>query len=234
MVIEPDLINLLVILLYVLLFGGLSLVRGEGLSARFALESLALGGGILGLSLALGEPVSPVLLLVALYLVTMRARWLTELANMVGRGGGFAAAQRLYRLGLSLWPDAASRQVVLLNQAAMWLKVGEPQTAREILEPLLRAGERLSPRHRAAGHYNLGLAYERLGQDDRAVRHYNAATEALPGSVYALGAQAALRRRKQSAQATKPDTAAVSAEEAETNHPHITENTKGEHGSCPD
>jgi len=201
--VEPHLLNLLVILLFVLLFGGLGLVRREGLSARFALESLLLGGGILGLSVALGTPVSPIVLLLALYLVTMRTRWLTELANVIGRSGRFASAQALYRLALSVWPDSAGRQVVFLNQGAMWLKAGDPQAARETLEPLLQQSEKLPPKYVAAAHYNLGLAYERLGQDDKATRHYNAAIDVLPTSLYAVGARAALRRRKQSA--TRPN-----------------------------
>jgi len=197
-IINPHLLNVLVVLLYILLFGGLSLVRQEGLSTRFALESLALGGLIVGASLAAGAPASPVLVLVALYLVTMRSRWLAELGTLVGRQGRFGLAQSLYSLALRLWPDTAARRIALLNRGALWVKAGNPQRAREVLEPLLQE-EDLSPRHAAAAHYNLGIAYERLGQGDRAVGHFNAAIEALPGSLYALGAEAALRRRRKAA-----------------------------------
>ncbi|MGC8838173.1 MAG: tetratricopeptide repeat protein [Anaerolineae bacterium] len=198
--INPHLLNVLVVLLYILLFGGLSLVRQEGLSTRFALESLALGGLVVGASLAAGTPASPVLVLVALYLVTMRCRWLAELGTLLGRRGQFGVAQSLYGLALRLWPDTVGRRIALLNRGAMWLKAGNPQAAREVLEPLLRE-EGLSPKHAAAAHYNLGIAYERLGQGERAVGHFNAAMEALPGSLYALGAEAALRRRRKAAAA---------------------------------
>lgn len=196
--INPHLLNALVVLLYILLFGGLSLVRQEGLSTRFALESLALGGLIVGASVLGGAPTSPVLVLVALYLVTMRCRWVAELGTFVGRQGRFGLAQSLYDLALRLGPDAVGRRIALLNRGAMWIKAGNPQKAREVLEPLLRE-EGLSPKHTAAAHYNLGIAYERLGQGDRAVGHFNAAIEALPGSLYALGAEAALRRRRKAA-----------------------------------
>lgn len=208
--INPHLVNVLIVLLYVLLFGGLSLVRQEGLSTRFAVESLVLGGGIVAASFATGAPASPVLLLLALYAVTMRSRWLTELANFVGKQGHFGIAQSLYGLALRLWPDAVGRQIVLLNRGAMWIKAGDPQAASETFEPLLR--EDLSPKHTAAAHYNLGIAYERLGQGDRAVRHFNAAIEAMPGSLYALGAEAALRRRRKAA-GTPPRGAEAAEEE---------------------
>ena len=115
-----------------------------------------------------------------------------------GRQGQFGLAQSLYGLALRLWPDTAARRIALLNRGALWVKAGNPQRAREVLEPLLQE-EDLSPRHAAAAHYNLGIAYERLGQGDRAVGHFNAAIEALPGSLYALGAEAALRRRRKAA-----------------------------------
>ncbi|MBC7223683.1 MAG: tetratricopeptide repeat protein, partial [Anaerolineae bacterium] len=195
--INPHLVNLLVVLLYILLFGGLSLVRREGLSTRFAVESLVLGGGIVAASLAAGAPASPILLLVALYVVTMRSRWLTELANLLGQRGQFGVAHTLYGLALRLWPDTIGRRLVLLNRGALWIRAGNPQAACETFEPLLR--EDLSPRHTAAAHYNLGIAYERLGQGDKAVRHFHAAMEAMPGSLYALGTEAALRRRRKAA-----------------------------------
>lgn len=202
--INPHLLNLLVVFLYILLFGGLSLVRQEGLSTRFALESLALGGLVVGASFAAGVPASPVLVLVALYLVTMRSRWLAELGTFVGRRGQFGLAQSLYGLALRLGPDAVGRRIALLNRGAMWIKAGNPQAARQVLEPLLQE-EGISPKHAAAAHYNLGIAYERLGQSERAVGHFNAAMEALPGSIYALGAEAALRRRRKAAAAPKEE-----------------------------
>ncbi|MGQ9569117.1 MAG: tetratricopeptide repeat protein [Anaerolineae bacterium] len=196
--INPHLLNVLVVFLYILLFGGLSLVRQEGLSARFALESLALGGLMVGASLAAGAPASPVLVLVALYLVTMRCRWIAELGTFLGRRGLVDLAQSLYGLALRLGPDTAARRIALLNRGAMWIRAGNPQAAQEVLEPFLQM-EDLSPRHAAAAHYNLGIAYERLGQGERAMRHFHAAIEASPGSLYALGAEAALRRRRKAA-----------------------------------
>jgi len=44
---------------------------------------------------------------------------------------------------------------------------------------------------------NLGYAYEKKGEDAKAVAQYNETIELLPGSLYAKAAQSALNRRKQ-------------------------------------
>jgi tetratricopeptide (TPR) repeat protein len=55
---------------------------------------------------------------------------------------------------------------------------------------------RLGLKYEAACHYNLGYAYEKQGQDAKAVSQYNEAIDVLPGSLYAKAAQVALERRK--------------------------------------
>ncbi|HUW95711.1 MAG TPA: hypothetical protein VMW58_07975, partial [Anaerolineae bacterium] len=50
--------------------------------------------------------------------------------------------------------------------------------------------------HNSACHYNLGVAYMRLGNESRAVREFNDTIDAWPLSLYATGASAALERRR--------------------------------------
>ena len=63
---------------------------------------------------------------------------------------------------------------------------------------------RLGLKYEAACRYNLGYAYERNGDDAKAVVQYNEAIDVLPGSLYAKAAQAALKRRKKKSPSDDP------------------------------
>jgi len=194
---DPYLLAVLVGLLYALMFGALSLVRGEGLSTQFALEVVALTGlGWLSGRLT-GQPVNPVLLLAVLYLVTMRTRLLVDLANALGQRGHLDWALRINALGDRLWPDAASHYIALINRGVLYLRQGAPEQAAKTLEGVLNAGlpARMGAKYEAACRYNLGVAWERLGRELEAVRQYNEVIELFPGSLYARGALYALQRR---------------------------------------
>ena len=74
---------------------------------------------------------------------------------------------------------------------------GALEEAIRILEEVLeKHGEGLHPKHHSACHYNLGVAYMRLGRESRAVREFNDTIDAWPLSLYAKGASAALERRR--------------------------------------
>ena len=196
---DPMQLSLLVTCLFILIFGGLGYVRREGLSAQFALESIAVAALLIGGSWLLNLRLSPFLLLIVLYLVTMRSRLIVDLANILAQRGRFQPAFRLYALGLAWWPDRASRLIVLANRGAAELYSGQVDTAIQTLEGLVKTeqGVRLGPKYEAACHYNLGYAYEKKGEDAKAVAQYNETIDLLPGSLYAKAAQSALNRRKQ-------------------------------------
>ncbi len=199
---DPILLSLLVACLYILVFGGLSFLRREGLSVQFALEAMALTALLVGGSWLLGIRLSPVLLLLLLYLVTMRSRLVVDVANLLLRRGRRNAAFALYNLGLAWWPDASSRLVVLANRGAAELYCDQVETAIQTLEGVLQEGmrSRLGLKYEAVCRYNLGLAYEQKGEDARAMQQFNEALDLLPGSACAQAAQAGLKRLRKKAQ----------------------------------
>jgi tetratricopeptide (TPR) repeat protein len=195
--IDPYLLLLLVACLFVLVFGGLGWLRREGLAIQFALEAAGLTALLVGGSWLLGTPLSPILFLLLLYLVTMRSRLIVDVANLLASRERYEPAHRLYRLGLTWWPDATSRFIVLVNQGAAQLRSGQVDAAIDTLQGVLDSDDRprLGLKYEAACHYNLGYAYERKGDESRAVGEYNQAIDVMPGSVYARAAEAALKRR---------------------------------------
>jgi len=193
---NPYLLNVLIALLFTVFFGGLSLLRREGLPNRFAYEVLALTGASTLFFYALGTPLNPILLLVLLYLVTMRSRLLVDVGNTLAGGGHAALAERAYRLALRLWPDNIGRCLAEVNLGVLRLRQKRLDEAAALLEGVLAQHQaRLSERHEAACRYNLGVAYQKSGQELKAVHEFNKVIDLFPGSLYARGAQAALKRR---------------------------------------
>jgi tetratricopeptide (TPR) repeat protein len=195
---DPTLFLLLVACLFVLLFGGLGYLRREGLSIQFALETAGLTILLVGGARLLGIQLSPFVFLIVLYLITMRSRLAVDVANLLARRGQYELAFRLYRLSLAWWPDAASRLIVLTNRGAAELRSGRVEEAIRTFESVLTEEERprLGLKYEAACHYNLGYAYEKKGDDAKAVAQYNETIDVLPGSVYGQAAQVALKRRQ--------------------------------------
>ena len=195
---DPYLLLLLVASLFTLIFGLLGLIRREGLSIQFVLEAALLTAVLVGGSWLVGIQLSPFLFLAVLYLVTMRSRLIVDLANLLVQRGRQPLAFRLYDLGLAWWPDTASRLIVQANRGAAELHSGQVEQAIATLEQVLSGEEhpQLGLKYEAACRYNLGYAYEKVGQDRQAVAQYQETIELLPGSLYAKAAQAALKRRK--------------------------------------
>jgi tetratricopeptide (TPR) repeat protein len=121
-----------------------------------------------------------------------------DLANLLARRGNFDFAFRLYNLALAWWPDLASRLIVLTNRGVAELHSGQVDAAIETLESVLEAEKRprLNLKYEAACLYNLGFAYEKKGEESKAVARYNEAIDILPGSLYAQAAESALKRRR--------------------------------------
>jgi len=136
----------------------------------------------------------PLLFLVLLYLVTMRVRLLADLANAFLARKNFPRAMATYRAALKLWPDAVSRQIVLINRGVAELRAAEPETAYATLTEALGDQEfKIGAHYLSAGYYNLGLAARRTGHEAEAVHHFNEAIDALPHSIYAQAARRALQ-----------------------------------------
>jgi tetratricopeptide (TPR) repeat protein len=195
---------LLVGALYLAGFTGLSVLRRQRPSLRFLVEGGILTGAAVALCLLVAPP-HPILFLVVLYLATMRVRLLVDLANLLAGRRRFRAAMGTLDFALRLAPDPASRQVALINRGVTQLRMGEPQAAYFTLQGVLLK-ESLTPaaRYQAAGFYNLGVACERTGRPLEAEQCYRKAIEALPGSIYALGADKALKRAASQAPGGSP------------------------------
>jgi tetratricopeptide (TPR) repeat protein len=193
---HPSLLILLIGLLYLLGFGALSFMRRQGLSTRFAIEGLIVtlvGAALAGASV----PVHPVLFLVVVYLVTMRARLLVDLGNWLASRGRYGQALDLYQFALRLGSDDVSHQITLINRGVTQLRMQEPEAAyRTLTEALADEQVRPGAKYLAAGYYNLGLACRRTGREAEAIRHFNEAIDVLPTSIYAHGARQALKKGK--------------------------------------
>jgi tetratricopeptide (TPR) repeat protein len=193
-------------LLYIVIFGGLAFLRREGLSLQFALEVIVVTVLVAGASLLIGFSIHPVIFLIVVYLITMRARLLVDLGNLLAGRGNRRPADALYRLALQFKPDATARQIVRLNQAVHLLQQRETNQTIAILEDLLTGAEGdLSPKHKAAARFNLGAAYRRQGQEARATAEFNRVLDLMPGSVYAANAQAALEKGRRKGESSDPD-----------------------------
>jgi len=182
-------------LVYILFFGGLSWIRREGLSLRFALEAL-LVTGIAALLVLAGFSVHPALFLLLLYLITMRGRVLVEIANTLARRGHFDMAQRLYRWALRLWPDKTTRHIIHINQATAYIQQGDVDKAIDLLQQALSAAEAgyVGLKYEAAAHYNLGIAYLRKDMYAHARLQLHAAIDVWPASPYARFAHIVLEK----------------------------------------
>ncbi|HUT18243.1 MAG TPA: hypothetical protein VM366_03710 [Anaerolineae bacterium] len=193
--VHPSLLILLIGLLYILSFGALSLLRRQGLSFHFAVEGLIITGT--GALLAyLSLPLSPLLVLVVLYLITMRVRLLVDLGNWFTSRRQYQRTLAVYRVAIHLWPDLAGRQILLINRGVAELGMREPEIAyRTLTEALGDEEVRLGAKYLSAGYYNLGLACRRTGRETEAIRRFNEAIDALPHSIYAYAAQQALKER---------------------------------------
>ncbi len=191
---HPSLIILLIGIIFVAGFGGLSYLRRQGLSNRFFVEGLALTAVFTLLAVS-PLPINPFLFLLILYLVTMRVRLLVDLGNWFTSRGRHEKALATFCFALRLRPDATGRQITLINRGVTQLYMKEPEAAYFTLKGVLIDEEaKPAAKYMAAGYYNLGLASRRIGREGEAVRYFNEAISILPNSIYAYGAAQALKQ----------------------------------------
>jgi tetratricopeptide (TPR) repeat protein len=195
-------------LLFTLAFGLMPMLRKEGLSRRFLVESLCLtAAGTL--AVFCGVPLHPIAFLVAIYLVTMRVRILADVASGMARRGKMKSARRLYGLAHKLSPDPVGTMILELNEGACCLKEGDFETAvrtlRGIIEKAPASG--LGVKHLCACHFNLGVAYWRMKMTPEASASFEAVMDIWPASLMARRAENALEKLRQSTETAKQDDA---------------------------
>lgn len=187
---------ILVGLAYIVLFGGLSLLRREGLSARFAFESLAITFLTSGLVVLIGVQIHPIIFLIVLYLLTMRVRLLVDIGNFFAQRGQFERANTIYHLAERVWPDQTGDLVVQVNKATALLQSGALDDAIAVFTEVLKKASQgyLGVKYEAASHYNLGVAYRRKDMETQAKLEFNAVLDTWPASQYAHRAEIALSK----------------------------------------
>ncbi len=205
MVIDTPFSLFLIGLLYIIVIGAMSLLRREGLSVRFAVESLVLIALVGGLAFLTGIVLHPVIFLILLYLITMRVRLLVDLANSFAIRGNFPVAERIYNLAERSGADPASRVNLAINRGVARLQQGKLDEAIGMFLEILKTNGKpsLGIKHEAACYYNLGVAYERKGQKDDASRSFKLVLDVWPVSEYARRASVALARQAHEGE-TKP------------------------------
>jgi tetratricopeptide (TPR) repeat protein len=205
--VNPPLLLLLEGLLFVVVFGALSLFRREGLSVQFAVEATAIAALAAGLTAFTPLAVNPILLLIVIYLVTMRVRLLVDLGTLFAQRGQMEWANRLYELALRLWPDQTGRLIVEVNRGAACLQRNALDEAITIFKGVLqKAGlGYLGVKYESAAHYNLGVAYRRKKMDAQATAEFNAVLDTWPASIYARRAEIALEQGRHKHKPPSPD-----------------------------
>ncbi len=196
---NPHLLIVTVGLCYIIVFGGMSIIRREGLSTQFAYEALGITAVVELGALSTGTTVNPVLFLGLLYLLSMRVRLLVDLANLLSGRGRQRDAISVLQLALRLFPDRTARLIVLVNMGIVQLRRQSPESAQALLESALEEakGGGMGIKHEAACRYNLGLALKRQGKEAAAVHQFNETIGVFPSSLYATAAERALEQRRQ-------------------------------------
>jgi tetratricopeptide (TPR) repeat protein len=183
---------------YAFLFGFLGYLKREGISIQFTMEAVVITLLIAIVGYTTGSQVNPILFLVFIYLLTMRSRLLTDIANFLSNRGRQRDAIALLQVALRLFPDQQTRLIVLTNMGIVQILRKNPESAEAILSSVLEEGENggLGIRYRAACEYNLGIALRAIGQDSQSVKHFREAVEIYPGSAYGKAAERALEERR--------------------------------------
>jgi len=183
----------LVGLLYAGFFSALSYMRREGVSVRFIIESVILTALLTVIAVFTGVSLYPILALVVLYVVTMRCRLLLDLANAMARRGRRLTAERLYVMAQDLFPDNLTHALVGINRGTAWLLYNEPAQAQALIEEALAGASSLPAKYEASARYNLGVAYRRQDQEDRARQEFQKVLRLMPeNTTYHVRAQRAL------------------------------------------
>jgi tetratricopeptide (TPR) repeat protein len=185
-------------LLYIVVFGGMALLRREGLSVRFAVESVCITAIAVIFVVLTPVQIHPTVFLLLLYVITLRVRLLVDLANFFARRGNYVQTERIYNLASHLLPDQTSRLIVNVNQATLLLQENKLNESITLFTDVLSQANKgyLGVKYEAATHFNLGVAYQRNNNNSMATVEFNAVLDTWPASLYAQRAQQALERQR--------------------------------------
>ncbi|MGE5122910.1 MAG: tetratricopeptide repeat protein [Acidobacteriaceae bacterium] len=183
-------------LLYIIIFGGMALIRREGLSVRFAVEAVCLTALAVILVVLTPIQIHPTLFLLLLYVLTLRVRLIVDLANFFARRGRNSQAERIYDFAYHVWPDQTSKLIIMVNQATLHLQENKLDQSIALFKDVLDQKNRsaLGIKYEAAAHFNLGVAYMRNNHNSLASIEFNETIDTWPASLYAHRAQNALER----------------------------------------
>ena len=196
---NPHLLILTIGIFYTLIFGALSLLRREGLSTQFAIETSIITVIVIGIAWLTNMVVDPLPFLIFIYLITMRGRLLVDLANALSSRGRQRDAIKLLQWALGLLPDRSTRLVIQVNMGIVQLRRKNPASARMLFEEVLKEedeGGGLGIKYEAACRYNLGKALMGQGKEPEAVRQFNEVMVIFPSSIYSKAAGMALEERR--------------------------------------
>ncbi|UCE00013.1 MAG: tetratricopeptide repeat protein [Chloroflexota bacterium] len=184
--------------MYIVIFGGLALIRREGLSTQFALESLGVTAFVAIVTYLTNTSFHPVFFLILIYLITTRVRLMVDLGNFLSNRGRQRDAMKVHQFALRLYPDRTSELVVLVNMGIVQLRRKNPESASELFEMVLEKCEQggLGIKYEAACRYNYGVALQQLGKEAQAVKQFNETTIIYPNSIYSKAADIALQKRR--------------------------------------
>jgi tetratricopeptide (TPR) repeat protein len=176
----------------------MSLLRREGLSIRFAVESVCLTAIAVILVWLTPIQIHPVLFLLLLYIITLRVRIFVDLANVFARRGNYVQAEKIYDTASHLWPDQTSDLIIKVNHAILLLQKNQLNESISMFTEVLSQANQgyLGVKYEAAAHFNLGVAYLRNNNNSMATVEFNSVLDTWPASLYARRAQEALERQR--------------------------------------
>ncbi len=195
---NPYLLIAMIGLCYAVIFGGLSALRREGLSTQFAVEVLVLTALVLVGAVLTSTAVNPILFLAFVYLISMRARLLVDLANLLSTRGRQRDAMTVLQWAMHLYPDRSAQMIIQVNMGMVQLRRQNPESAQALLESVLEEAKDggLGIKYEAACRYHLGLALKRQGKEAQAVHQFNETIGTYPNSMYSRAAEQALEQRR--------------------------------------
>ena len=196
---NPHLLILIIGIFYILIFGAMSLLRREGLSTQFAIESFIITIVVIGIALLTNITVDPILFLIFIYLITMRGRLVVDLANFLSSRGRQRDAIKLLQWAMRLMPDHSTRLVIQVNMGIVQLRRKNPASAQALFEEVLQEMDEkggLGIKYEAACRYNLGQALVKQGKETEAVRQFNETMIIFPNSIYSKAASNMLEQRR--------------------------------------